>query len=153
MSEILRSVIFYWLAFNAVILGIVLGLSFVRAFRRKRLIRDTSVGQLMAAHFDSVRRDAALSRPVIDRDYPHQVTIRTPLGASDTRQAEMKAFCIDNAASCHAEADSQQPPRHIGAVTRFCFTDPTHADAFEEKFGGERITIVARVIGNQVVGN
>jgi hypothetical protein len=59
MLETLRIIAMLWLAFNLLIGGIATTLGIVRAMRRKRLIKETSIGRLMAAHFESVRKQSA----------------------------------------------------------------------------------------------
>ena len=71
MLEALRIIAMLWLAFNLMIGGIATALGIVRAVRRKRLIKETSVGRLMAAHFESVRqRSAAAHGDVARREEP-----------------------------------------------------------------------------------
>jgi hypothetical protein len=73
----------------------------------------------------------------IAREFPHQVAIRIPPGGLGMRSMEMHEFCKERGPH-HTKSDRR---RDLGDFTRFCFADRAHADAFEAKFGGERIEV------------
>jgi hypothetical protein len=72
-----------------------------------------------------------------ERDYPHIVEVPLPSGGFRSQSDDMLAF--------HRERGIE-PRRGRGwhddeqYYVRYCFADPAHADAFRERFGGERRT-------------
>ena len=72
-----------------------------------------------------------------ERDYPHIVELARPPGGFRARSDAMLAF--------HRERHIQIR-RGLGRnddgqfYVRYCFADPAHADAFHDRFGGERPT-------------
>jgi hypothetical protein len=85
------------------------------------------------------QRKGEITKRRIDRDFPHQVAIRVPDGGLVTRLMTMHKFCTIHAMPYKTHADVRRAPP--ADYVRFCFGDPTHADAFIGEFGGERITI------------
>ena len=79
------------------------------------------------------RRKGELTRVGIDRQWPHQVALRAPLG---DRYPEMIAFCRERAAA----------PRYPGFWRDdadwicFAFSEPTDAEEFRQCFGGMLIS-------------
>ena len=69
-----------------------------------------------------------------ERDYPHIVELPLPLG-----------WLPIQVRPPHRERGIE-PRRGLGwhddeqYYVRYCFADPAHADAFRERFGGERLT-------------
>jgi hypothetical protein len=86
------------------------------------------------------RHKGARSNSTIDHDYPHQVEIEIPDGGLGKRYDAMTALC--------RAREYPHVTRGIGKLRiqrgrdamRWCFTDPAHADDFQQQFGGERIT-------------
>jgi hypothetical protein len=74
----------------------------------------------------------------IDRDYPHQVEIKVLAGGLGTRLNAMHDACRG--------VDYQTRgigKKHVETGVdgeRFCFKTAAQADAFQARFGGERIT-------------
>jgi hypothetical protein len=70
-----------------------------------------------------------------ERAYPHIVELLLPSGGF--RSNDVLAFHrgrgIEHRRGRGSYADGQY-------YVRFCFADPAHADAFRERFGGERLT-------------
>jgi hypothetical protein len=87
-------------------------------------------------------RKGAVTKRRIDRDFPHQVAIPIPVGGLVARLMAMHKFCDTRSMpyKTHAHLRRDPPSDYV----RFCFGDPTHADAFMVEFGGERITIEYR---------
>ena len=85
------------------------------------------------------RRKGESTGRINERDYPHHVELPLPSGGFRDRSAEIDRF--------HREREIQQK-RGRGRVeegqwyVRFCFADPTVADA--DQFGGERLVNQAR---------
>jgi hypothetical protein len=75
----------------------------------------------------------------IDRDFPHQVAIQIPEGGLVARLMTMHKFCDTRSMPYKTHADLRQEPQFD--YVRFCFADPSYADAFMVEFGGERVTI------------
>jgi hypothetical protein len=74
---------------------------------------------------------------MMDRIYRHQVLIEVPRRGLAARLGALKVFCHGRRAG---QADQQPPPHDIA---RWCFTSPAEADAFQARFGGERVTLPA----------
>ena len=83
------------------------------------------------------RRKGKTTKHRIDRDCPFQIAIPIPLGGLGERLMGMHAFCRERAMPYHSKSDH----RDVGDFTRFCFSDPAHANAFNDGFGGERIML------------
>ena len=86
------------------------------------------------------RRKGEITKRQIDRDCPHQVAIRIPIGGLVRLLMDMYTFCDAHAMPYRTHADGRYEPVPSDQI-RFCFTDPAHADAFHAKFDGERITV------------
>ena len=83
------------------------------------------------------RRKGEITARMIERDCPHIVELPLPSGGFRSKSDDILAF--------HRERGI--PPRRGRGwhddeqyYVRFCFADPAHADAFRERFGGERLT-------------
>jgi hypothetical protein len=74
-----------------------------------------------------------------ERDYPYLVEIAVPVGGLDLRQnREIAAFHrLHNIRPRFGKRRTEG----IQDYSRWCFSDPGVADAFRERFGGERVTI------------
>jgi hypothetical protein len=74
-----------------------------------------------------------------ERDFPHLVELALPPGGFRSVFLEFDAFHrerripLRRGRSCEAEQ----------LYIRFCFPDPATADAFRNRFGGERLTCAA----------
>lgn len=83
----------------------------------------------------TVRKDKASAT---ERDFPHIVEIELPTnGLDDRMNREIMTF--------HRLRDIQlrfgrRKTQTSKQYSRWCFSDPTIADAFREQFGGERVT-------------
>ena len=82
-----------------------------------------------------VYRKGELTRKAIDRDWPHQVALPTPI----PHVAQLRDFCRDAGLSL-----CQRTTGFYRAVDRetiwfvcFCFADRDHAEQFQARFGGE----------------
>ena len=77
--------------------------------------------------------------PANERDFPHIVEIALPVNGFNFRLSrEMAAF--------HRSHDietrfGRTTNRHNQLYCRWCFSDPSVADAFRQRFGGARLTI------------
>jgi hypothetical protein len=84
------------------------------------------------------RRMGEITARMIERNYPHIVELPLPSGGFRAKSDDILAF--------HRERGIE-PRRGRGwhddeqYYVRFCFADPGHADAFRERFGGQRITV------------
>jgi hypothetical protein len=83
------------------------------------------------------RRKGETTARMIERAFPHIVELPLPSGGFRERSADIAGFHSDRGI---------EPRRGRGRVdegqwyVRYCFADPAHADAFCERFGGERLT-------------
>ena len=84
------------------------------------------------------RRKGEITASMNERHYPHIVELPLPSAGFRSKSDDILAF--------HHERDIE--PRggrgwHDDEqyYVRYCFSDPTHADAFRERFGGERIAV------------
>src|SRR5262249_3169563 len=83
------------------------------------------------------RRKYVITARMNERDCPHIVELALPPGGFRARSDAMLAF--------HRERHIQIR-RGLGRnddgqfYVRYCFADPAHADAFRDRFGGERLT-------------
>jgi hypothetical protein len=83
------------------------------------------------------RRKAEITARMNEQDYPHLVELALPPGGFRSMSDAMLAF--------HRERGIQirrGQGRHDDGqfYVRYCFADPAHADAFRDRFGGERLT-------------
>jgi hypothetical protein len=96
------------------------------------------------------RRKAEITARMNERDYPHIVELPLPPGGFRSRSDAMLAF--------HRERDIQirrgQGRNDDGQFrVRYCFADAAHADAFCDRFGGERLTAKPRINLSNVSGS
>jgi hypothetical protein len=85
------------------------------------------------------QRKSEMTKRRIDRDFltkSRSDSGRRPRRATD---GAMHKFCYTRSISYKTRSDSRREP--MSDYVRFCFGDPTHADAFMTEFGGDRITI------------
>ena len=73
-----------------------------------------------------------------ERDFPHIVEIKLPLNGFDVRLSrEMATFHhLHNIRPRFGRRRSRADQYYC----RWCFSDPADANAFRERFGGERLT-------------
>jgi hypothetical protein len=88
-------------------------------------------------------RKGEVTKRRIDRDFPYQVAILIPEGGLVARLMAMHKFCDTRSMPYKTRSDLRRDPP--ADYVRFCFADTAHADAFLAEFGGERITIEARL--------
>jgi hypothetical protein len=83
------------------------------------------------------QRKGEVTATMNERNYPHIVELALPSGGFGSNSDEILAFHrergIDHRRGRGWHDDEQY-------YVRFCFADPVHADAFRERFGGERLT-------------
>jgi hypothetical protein len=83
------------------------------------------------------QRKGEVAATMNERNYPHIVELALPSGGFGSNSDEILAFHrergIDHRRGRGWHDDEQY-------YVRFCFADPAHADAFRERFGGERLT-------------
>jgi len=72
--------------------------------------------------------------------FPYQVAIRIPKGAPRAVVSDMYGFCHARALPYRMYSAIQRQPG-LWDYTIWCFANPTHAQTFHRKFGGERITV------------
>jgi hypothetical protein len=79
------------------------------------------------------RRKGEITARQTERDFPHLVELPLPPGGFRSTSDDMVAF--------HRERGIQTR-RGLGrnVFVTFCFADPAHADAFQDRFGGARLT-------------
>ena len=80
------------------------------------------------------RRKGEMTKGAIDRDYPHQVELRVDLTTGKNYDLAL-AFC--GGLSLAPRGHSRRKDNTDYNV--WCFADPADADAFQAKFGGERL--------------
>jgi hypothetical protein len=90
------------------------------------------------------RRKGELSARMIDRDWPHQVTLPADR-VMGKHYPIIHDFC--RALSLCQRGHTVQRDSIIYNV--FCFADPMHADLFRERFAGERFDPEDRGRGNR----
>jgi hypothetical protein len=110
--------------------------------------RGEELVPFLKAHFDHSRLynearlrslESGLKLIETKPPFPYQVATLIPKGGLAAQGIAMQQFCRTHAMRYMLRADLRgDPPANY---VRFCFTDPTHADAFLAEFGGERITI------------
>ena len=76
-------------------------------------------------------------RPYEQGDYPHLVELSLPSGGFRSLFDDMQAFHRERGIqSRRARGRNHEAQFYV----RYCFADPAHADAFRDRFGGERLT-------------
>ena len=81
------------------------------------------------------QRKGELTKGAIDRDYPHQVELCADPTTGKNYDAAL-AFC--RGLSLAPRGHSRRKDNTDYNV--WCFADPAHADAFQARFGGDRLT-------------
>ena len=81
------------------------------------------------------RRKGEITRPDIKRHWPHHVVL-----SADKVRGVMNSQIVWNFAETLSAAPRPYSLRRDdGEFVVFCFTKPEHAQAFAERFGGERL--------------
>jgi hypothetical protein len=83
------------------------------------------------------RRKSEITGHMNERDFPHLVELALPPGGFRSQDLEFAAFHRDRGVPIRRGRG-----RHEGEqfYVRFCFPDAAIADAFQERFGGTRLT-------------
>jgi len=98
-----------------------------------------------------VRRKGETTPRRIDQEYPHQIEIPIPEGGL-TNIYEIDAFCRECGFN-YAKRGIGKLRRQRGSdATRYCFTDPAHAESFLAAFGGERVALSVKKPPAQSIG-
>jgi len=80
-----------------------------------------------------VRRRGELTAAGIDREWPHQVALRSGV-CRGTYFRTLQAFCLDLSLCPRGHSVYHEDEWwHV-----FCFAEEAHAEAFQLRFGGER---------------
>lgn len=85
--------------------------------------------------FEVSYRKGEMTKGAVDRDYPHQVVLRAELTVGKNFDLA-REFCRDLSLSPRGHCQRKMDVDY----NIWCFADPAHADAFQERFGGERLT-------------
>jgi hypothetical protein len=83
------------------------------------------------------RRKSEITGHMNERDFPHLVELELPPGGFRNKSLEFESFHRE-----HGVVIRRGSGRHEGEQfhVRFCFPDAATADAFQERFGGKRLT-------------
>jgi hypothetical protein len=76
-----------------------------------------------------------------ERDYPHLVELPVPRGGFRDTSFAIDAFHQDRGIEIKRGQGSYEEGQFY---VRYCFADPVVADAFRERFGGERLIAARR---------
>jgi hypothetical protein len=71
-----------------------------------------------------------------ERDFPHIVEVALPDGGFGNTLHDIEAFHSERGIESRRGRRQRRDDREF---VRWCFKSPAHADAFVERFGGERI--------------
>jgi hypothetical protein len=83
------------------------------------------------------RRKFEITGHMNERDFPHLVDLELPLGGFRNKSLEFDAFHRERSISIRRGRGRHEAEQfHV----RFCFPDAATADAFQERFGGTRLT-------------
>jgi hypothetical protein len=84
-------------------------------------------------------RKGEMTKGAVDRNYPHQLELRADVTMGKNFDLANK-FCrrlsLSPRGHCRRRNDVD--------YNIWCFADPAHANAFQARFGGERLTAKAR---------
>jgi hypothetical protein len=87
------------------------------------------------------RRKGEITAGMNERDYPHLVELALPAGGF--RATTEKIFAFHSERSIQMRRGRGRNDDGQFFVT-FCFADPRHADAFQDRFGGGRLLFQRR---------
>ena len=84
-----------------------------------------------------VYRKGELTKAAIDRGWPHQVALATPI----PHLGDLHDFCRDAGLSLCQRSTGfyREVGREVIWYACFCFADRAHAEQFQARFGGEFI--------------
>jgi hypothetical protein len=82
------------------------------------------------------RRKGEITGLMNERDFPHLVELALPRGGFRTDTAEFDAFHREHGLPIRRGRGRQESEQFY---IRFCFPDVAIADAFRDRFGGERM--------------
>ena len=83
------------------------------------------------------RRKGEITGHMNERDFPHLVELALPPGGFRSRSDEMQAFQREHGIQIRRGRGWTEAEQFF---VHFCFPSAAHADAFRERFGGERLT-------------
>jgi hypothetical protein len=83
------------------------------------------------------RRKGEITARQTERDFPHLVELPLPPGGFRSTSDDMVAFHRERGIQTRRGRGRNEAGHFF--VT-FCFADPAHADAFQDRFGGARLT-------------
>jgi hypothetical protein len=83
------------------------------------------------------RRKGEITGHMNERDFPHLVELALPPGCFRSRSSEFKAFHRKLGIPIRRGCGRHEAEQFY---VRFCFPHATAADAFRDRFGGERLT-------------
>jgi hypothetical protein len=82
------------------------------------------------------RRKGEITARMNERDYPHLVELPLPPGGFRSMTEDILAFHSE----CGIQNRRGRGRNDVGQFfVTFCFADPAHAEAFRDRFGGERM--------------
>jgi hypothetical protein len=87
--------------------------------------------------YRQVERIARLNK----RDFPHLVELMLPDGGFGNMLDDIETFHHERGIERRRGRRRRGDDHEYG---RWCFEDPTHADEFVKRFGGERVTLPAK---------
>jgi hypothetical protein len=82
------------------------------------------------------RRKGEITARINERDFPHIVELALPSADFSILHAEFEAFHRDRGIPARRGRGRNEAAQFY---LRFCFSDAVTADAFRERFGGERL--------------
>jgi hypothetical protein len=83
------------------------------------------------------RRKSEITARMNERDYSHIVELPLPPGGFRARSDDLLAFHRERGIQSRRGQGRNEDEQFY---VRYCFGDPAHADAFRDRFGGERLT-------------
>ena len=84
-----------------------------------------------------MRRKGETTARQNERDFPHLVELPLPPGGFRSTSEDMVAFHRERGIQTR-RGRGRNEAEHF--FVTFCFADPAHADAFQDRFGGARLT-------------
>ena len=83
------------------------------------------------------RRKSEITGHMNERDFPHIVELELPAGGFRDKSQELESFHRERGIAIRRGRGRHEAEQfHV----RFCFPDAATADAFQERFGGTRLT-------------
>ncbi len=104
----------------------------------RRAVADFAVGS-GGGLGEMTRRKREIVGLTNERDFPHLVELALPPGGFRSVFLELDAFHREQRIPLRRGRSREAEQLYI----RFCFPDPATADAFRNRFGGERLTCAA----------